>query len=404
MSLQENNFEELLRQKFENFEADVRPDAWSQIQQQLGQTSATNSGNTSSVSSVQKASFWSTKTILTAITGTLAVAGITGAVLYNNISTKQTEEASNPVQIAEKDQPESSIEEQSETVHVDGENTPATNASVSAETPEVKSNTQHTEAPAVEQAKASEDIDAVAEANETSKVVPDQHVAENNQQVNSGSKASQSVNNQSAEVDPAATNQQEESKLGQIWDHLTQNTINVTPLSGKAPLEVDLSSFNNYERVQWRFGDGTPAVDEIETGHVYQEPGVYTITMVAQDSTGKVIMEKSVVEVKAQTDEILSDNPAAEQSELLVPNVFTPNMDGVNDELAVKAENIETYSLVIFNRNGEVVFESDSPENKWKGLRKNGTVCPEGVYFYQITAIGKDDKMYAPKGFVNLLR
>ena len=73
------------------------------------------------------------------------------------------------------------------------------------------------------------------------------------------------------------------------------------------------------------------------------------------------------------------------QDELEIPNVFTPNQDGANDLYTVKGKGITEYNIVIVNRWGNVVFESDDITNSWDGTSK-GTPCVEGVYFYKINA------------------
>lgn len=70
---------------------------------------------------------------------------------------------------------------------------------------------------------------------------------------------------------------------------------------------------------------------------------------------------------------------------ITIPNVFTPNHDGTNDFYLVKAEGVTDYSIVILNRWGNVVFESDDINAPWDGS-SNGKACSEGVYFYLIRA------------------
>jgi len=64
-------------------------------------------------------------------------------------------------------------------------------------------------------------------------------------------------------------------------------------------------------------------------------------------------------------------------------NVITPNGDGINDTFKLRIEGSTNYHLLIFNRWGEVVFESTDPNNCWTGKNKNdGTDCPAGTYYY----------------------
>jgi len=73
-----------------------------------------------------------------------------------------------------------------------------------------------------------------------------------------------------------------------------------------------------------------------------------------------------------------------------VPEVFTPNNDGVNDVLKIKGlVNFPNASIVVFNQWGQVVFKSNGPyQNNWGGINTEGSnfannvVLPEGIYFY----------------------
>ena len=64
-----------------------------------------------------------------------------------------------------------------------------------------------------------------------------------------------------------------------------------------------------------------------------------------------------------------------------VPNVFTPNADGLNDTFRVVGADHERYELSVFNRWGERIFNSTDPEKAWDGTYKNRPV-PDGTYVY----------------------
>lgn len=87
---------------------------------------------------------------------------------------------------------------------------------------------------------------------------------------------------------------------------------------------------------------------------------------------------------------------------LYAPTSFTPNEDELNDVFIPKYECIggaliEDYSLRIYNRWGELLFETDDISQGWDGT-SNGNVLPGGIYFYHIAAqqVVADD----PEGFV----
>ena len=66
-----------------------------------------------------------------------------------------------------------------------------------------------------------------------------------------------------------------------------------------------------------------------------------------------------------------------------LPNVFTPNGDGFNDLFRpFPFRHIESINIIIYNRWGQLVFESNNPEINWNGNDLNGNPLPDGVYFY----------------------
>jgi gliding motility-associated-like protein len=75
-----------------------------------------------------------------------------------------------------------------------------------------------------------------------------------------------------------------------------------------------------------------------------------------------------------------------EEKELFIPNVFTPTVeDGKNDCFKIVIEETIFYYLVIKNRNGNIVFESQNSEECWNGAINNkGEKCAPDAYFYQL--------------------
>lgn len=77
---------------------------------------------------------------------------------------------------------------------------------------------------------------------------------------------------------------------------------------------------------------------------------------------------------------------------MYIPSAFTPNGDGINDFFGVKAEGIKSFNLQIFNRWGEVVFESENISNLWDGTFKGEKIKNTDVYVYQVKATGLNNK------------
>ena len=88
-----------------------------------------------------------------------------------------------------------------------------------------------------------------------------------------------------------------------------------------------------------------------------------------------------------------------------LPNVFTPNIDGLNDDFGPSSTfGLERYSFKIYDRWGSKVFDTDNPENRWTGLDPEGKPIMEGVYGYELLFRYVDNKLYVYKGTVIVTR
>lgn len=89
---------------------------------------------------------------------------------------------------------------------------------------------------------------------------------------------------------------------------------------------------------------------------------------------------------------------------LLVPKVFTPNGDNVNDYLFVETNGRDLYHFEVFNSNGLRVYHSESPSIMWDGIiEANGQEAPAGTYYYILEPKSAGGKAKT-KGFFVLLR
>ena len=80
---------------------------------------------------------------------------------------------------------------------------------------------------------------------------------------------------------------------------------------------------------------------------------------------------------------------AIAESYLAVPNVFTPNGDGKNDEFRVAYRSLREFHCWVYNRWGKLVYEWTDPAKGWDGTI-GGRPAAEGAYFYVIRALGTD--------------
>jgi gliding motility-associated-like protein len=90
-------------------------------------------------------------------------------------------------------------------------------------------------------------------------------------------------------------------------------------------------------------------------------------------------------------------------ADFFVPNVFSPNGDGLNDVVNIHGACIATYNFQIFNRWGEMVFETKDPAVNWDGTFR-GKPMDTGVFMYSADGITRDGKPFSAKGNITLLR
>lgn len=123
---------------------------------------------------------------------------------------------------------------------------------------------------------------------------------------------------------------------------------------------------------------------------VVQTPGLYTCVVSNECGVSR--------------DEIIVRTEVCECS-ITMPNAFTPNADGIHDVLKPFINCVPaSYQMLIFNRNGTLIFESNTTSLLWDGTFK-GTPVPVGTYYYLVKVKGSSDKIAKEKsGTVLLLR
>lgn len=88
-----------------------------------------------------------------------------------------------------------------------------------------------------------------------------------------------------------------------------------------------------------------------------------------------------------------------------LPNIFTPNGDGVNDLFKMSLNESECFHGYIYNRWGALIFESDHINIGWDGtVQGTGEAVPEGTYFYLFDYCTHDGQQFSNQGTVTLLR
>lgn len=170
-------------------------------------------------------------------------------------------------------------------------------------------------------------------------------------------------------------------------------------LGGSAPAEITFYSYlsdavlhsewqmardADFENIDYRFN-----VQDLT--YIFEEEGTFYLRFIGSNADGSCESVSDSYEVSIGA------------SELLCPNAFSPDGDGVNDEWKVSYRSLTEFKCWIFDRAGHEMFHFEDPSAGWDGKYKGKPVRP-GVYYYVIQAKGADGKKYKKSGDINILR
>ncbi|KAB2859327.1 MAG: T9SS type B sorting domain-containing protein [Flavobacteriales bacterium] len=142
---------------------------------------------------------------------------------------------------------------------------------------------------------------------------------------------------------------------------------------------------------RWNFGDGKTSSVE-EPLHTYQDKGNYLITLITNNNFN----------CADTTSKEITINP---EYNFYIPNAFTPDKDGLNEVFTAVGEEIEEFSMQIFNRWGEKIFETHDLEKGWDGRAKDGSdIAQQDVYVYNIRLKDYRGKLHTMQGKVTLIK
>ena len=246
-----------------------------------------------------------------------------------------------------------------------------------------------------------------------------------------------------------------------------------TPSSGCVPYNAVLvnNSLGGLD-FNWDFGDGSPQSTEVSPTHLYNKPGIYTVTLIANDSTScnRTDTTRDTITVNAPPVAGFDFSPGSAQANTAtqflntssgaltylwnfgdgssdtldnpshvfpktgnfkvcldafntagcpdsickavnaiiiprfdIPNAFSPNGDGINDVFRIQGFGIAHMDMRIFNRWGQLIFESKDVNEGWDG-RYKGVLQPVDVYAYAISVAFTDGTTTTRTGSITLLR
>ncbi len=139
--------------------------------------------------------------------------------------------------------------------------------------------------------------------------------------------------------------------------------------------------------ILWDYCNGTSTNSQISIP--LTDTGSCCIKLVATNALCKDSITKCVTIIK--------------ESEVFIPNVFTPNGDGSNDVFKINSSGLKTLRCAIYDRWGLKIHEWEGLNGYWNGTTKSG-LAPDGTYFYITTYTDFKDKLTTEKGFLNIFK
>jgi len=144
----------------------------------------------------------------------------------------------------------------------------------------------------------------------------------------------------------------------------------------------------------WDFGDGENSTKD-QPEHEYKLSGTFEIVLIANPNTQCPDTAMKMIDLDVDAGD-----------EFIIPNVFTPNVDGKNDCFKVQGLNAgcDEMEWMIYNRWGECVFYSKDLNSCWNGNNDKGEPYPAGTYFsiFKLSIKGKANETIS--GSVTLIR
>lgn len=169
-------------------------------------------------------------------------------------------------------------------------------------------------------------------------------------------------------------------------------SFNANLVSTGYPNELSLTDYSiNNLKNYWLFSDDALKDSSSYYKKYYSASGNYTVSLVAIGKYGC-------------NDTLDYAFRISDSSSVIVPNVFTPNNDEVNDIFKIKTRGIVKLSASVFNRYGVLMHSWDKVNGTWDGYTTSGMECAPGEYFVVVDATGFDGKTYKLKSTLTLLK
>lgn len=187
---------------------------------------------------------------------------------------------------------------------------------------------------------------------------------------------------------------------------LTNNSpvasFTASPISGDAPLDVAFDNTSQFANSFGWFFDNSDSLNTNSTStlnETFTEPGIYNVMLIASAGGCSDTAYSTITVLEPPVI------PPYVPVEFETSNVFTPSGDLVNNFFTFKMLNIVELDVQIFNRWGNLVYQTKDPANfYWDGKSPEGFEVEDGVYFYTYKAKGAQAENFEGNGFLNVIR
>lgn len=183
-----------------------------------------------------------------------------------------------------------------------------------------------------------------------------------------------------------------------VFENPTANFIyNPMPVTILEPTVTftDNSIGSNIMSYNWNFGDPLSSTASGQNVvFTYLTTGIYNV-------------ELAIMTINGCVDTIYKPVEVLEDFSVYIPNAFSPNGDGINEEFYPIGNGIsdDKYSFMIFDRWGELIFSSNKLENKWDGKRMGRSeIVQQDTYIYKLSCRSFKGDKFSKSGHVNVIR
>jgi gliding motility-associated-like protein len=166
-------------------------------------------------------------------------------------------------------------------------------------------------------------------------------------------------------------------------------------LTGQAPATVVFTNQStgtapllNY----WNFANGDSSV-QLSPSETYSLPGTYNVILTVKDANGCIDTASAII--------VVNDVPVV----VIIPNVFSPNGDSINDMFYITATGVSNFNCKIYDRWGIFLYEWNDVKGGWDGKNNsNGKEVTDGTYYFIFSYSDNKSKAFTKQGYLQLIR